>query len=466
MNKKRIIRVREKESVHKKSYVVYWMQQSQRIHYNHAFEHAIQLANHHDLPLLVYFGLTANYPEANQRHYQFMLEGLKEVKDILVKFHISFVLILESPEEGIKPYLEDAEVLIMDQGYLKLQRQWRQSVIEYVNIHHLDIHIDIVDTDLIVPVHIASDKAEYGAYTLRPKIKRLYLEFRDFNRISSIKNQTKIKLESDDDLSDLALTMKKLNLNQNVSLSIFYHGGYFEASKMFFKFIQDKANHYLESNDPSNDYTSKLSMYLHFGQISALEILDRMFLELEHGNIDGKAFDAFIEQLLVRRELAFNFVYYNQGYDQFDKMTEPWAYFTMTEHENDLREYLYSLEQLENSKTHDHYFNAAMDEMAYTGYMHNYMRMYWAKKIIEWTPNYQTAYDYIVYLNNKYFIDGRDPNCYAGVAWCFGKHDRAWTERSVFGKLRYMNDKGLERKFNIQKYVDDVSEKKKLVTAK
>jgi deoxyribodipyrimidine photo-lyase len=197
-----------------------------------------------------------------------------------------------------------------------------------------------------------------------------------------------------------------------------------------------------------------MSLYLHFGQISPLEILERLFLAQEHGQIEGESFDQYIEQLLVRRELALNYVTYQKGYDQFETMTEPWAYMTMKEHELDKRDYLYTLEQLENAKTHDNYFNAAMKEMFYTGYMHNYMRMYWAKKIIEWMPSYKLAYDTIVYLNNKYFIDGRDANSYASIAWCFGKHDRAWNERHIFGKLRYMNDKGLERKFNINNYVE------------
>ncbi|MCR3905530.1 MAG: deoxyribodipyrimidine photo-lyase [Tenericutes bacterium] len=466
MNKKRIINVNEKKSNNRKNYVIYWMQQSQRVHYNHALEHAIQLANQFDLPLVVYFGLTSDYPDANMRHYQFMLEGLKEVRDILKKFHISFVLKLKSPDQGILSYLGNAEALVMDQGYLNHQKKWRQNVIDYVEKNGLDIHIDVVDTDLIVPVHIVSNKAEYGAYTLRPKIKKLYLEFRDFTKMSTIKNQTQLELESDDDLSNIDNLIKKLDLDYGVLPSAFYKGGYIEASKMFFNFIQNKVNHYLESNDPSNDYTSKLSMYLHFGQISALEILDRMFLELDRGNVDGQAFDAFIEQLLVRRELAFNYVFYNPGYNQFDQMTEPWAYYTMKEHVNDKREYIYDLKTLESAQTHDAYFNAAMDEMVYTGYMHNYMRMYWAKKIIEWTSDFKSAYDTIIYLNNKYFIDGRDPNSYAGVAWCFGKHDRAWTERHIFGKLRYMNDKGLKRKFNIEKYVEDVNEKKELSGAK
>jgi len=437
-------------------YVIYWMQQSQRVHYNHALSYAIELANRKDLPLLVYFGLTPNYPEANLRHYYFMLEGLKEVKAILSKFGINFIFKLESPEQGIKAYLKDAYALVMDYGYLKLQKHWRKNVLDYAIEKDYSLSIDLIDTDLIVPVRTASDKAEYGAYTLRPKIKRLYLEFRDFSKTPTLINKKQLNLNSDDDLSDIEKLTNQLSIDKTVSISPIYRGGYIAASKLFHDFLENKANRYIDSNDPSLSLTSKMSMYLHFGQISALEIMDRMFLAIDHGNLDGASFDSYIEQLLVRRELAFNYVTYNRGYDQFETMTEPWAYMTMNAHELDKRDYLYNQNELENFQTHDPYFNAAMKEMVYTGYMHNYMRMYWAKKIIEWSKTYQEAYQTIVLLNNKYFIDGRDPNSYAGIAWCFGKHDRAWTERNVFGKLRYMNDKGLERKFNIIGYVKDI----------
>ncbi|MDD2682300.1 MAG: deoxyribodipyrimidine photolyase, partial [Bacilli bacterium] len=162
-------------------------------------------------------------------------------------------------------------------------------------------------------------------------------------------------------------------------------------------------------------------------------------------------------QVLIRRELAYNYVTYNKYYDNFLFITESWAYKTMNEHANDKKEYIYSISEMIKLKTHDIYFNAAMKEMLETGYMHNYMRMYWAKKIIEWTPTFEEAYNIIVLLNNKYFIDGRDANSYAGIAWCFGKHDRPWKERNIFGKLRYMNDKGLERKFDINKYINRIN---------
>jgi len=456
MNPLRIARYKNCISKKNKRYVLYWMQQSQRVNYNHALEHSIQEANKLHLPLLVFFGLTSNYLDANQRHYRFLLEGLKEVKESLSDLNISFVLKIGSPEKEILPLLIDAHTLVIDKGYLKFQRKWREQVIDHLEKYGIDINVDIVDSDLIVPVEIASNKTEYGAYTIRPKIKKKLNEFLDFHQLSKVFNTKQIDIPSDDNLENIDETIKSLGLSNTLKPSSIYKGGYSQANKFLDNFISHKINHYLESNDPSLDYTSKLSLFLHFGQISSLEIYDRLTCSLRQGKINKECFNAFTEQLIIRRELSYNYVYYRKGYDKFETMSEPWAYRTMRDHKNDKRHYTYSLKDIENYKTHDPYFNAAMKEMVLTGYMPNYMRMYWAKKIIEWTPSFKEAYERIIYLNNHYLIDGRDPNSYAGVAWCFGKHDRAWKEREIFGKLRYMNSKGLERKFHIDKYIDKI----------
>lgn len=455
MNQHRIQQLK-KGSHQQGQYVLYWMQQSQRVHYNHALMHAIEKANDLGLPVVVFFGLTPSYPEANRRHYQFMMEGLVEVKRWIEKLGMTFVFRLASPEKGVLDYVKDAAFFVMDYGYLRHQKIWRKAVWDDVNQHEWSCGMDLVDTDVIVPVRYVSDHAEYGAYTLRPKITQCYRDFRDFKRLPEVINQSKVQLPSDDSLEDINRLLDGLPIDQTIKPSSLYHGGYLEASRLFSTFILEKGNHYIDSNDPSKNLTSKMSMYLHFGQISSLELLDRLLLAQSQGHIDGPSLDAYIEQLLVRRELAFNYVTYHKGYDQFETMTEPWAYRTMQVHDMDFKPYLYSKDELIVAKTHDPYWNAAMKEMVMTGYMHNYMRMYWAKKIIEWSPNFKMAYDTILSLNNTYFIDGRDPNSYAGVAWCFGKHDRPWTERAIFGQLRYMNDKGLERKFDIQKYVSQI----------
>lgn len=455
--KRRIVRNEGARETHGE-YVIYWMQQSQRVHFNHALNEAVKMANFHQLPLIVFFNLFDQYPDANLRHYQFMLEGLVEVKRILQSFGVNFLFKIGNPIDNLLPYLEKTQALYLDMGYLSHQKMMRDEITKKIQTHYTNIHIEMIDTDLIVPVMHASNKVEYGAYTIRNKIKNQIENFRDFFRIETLNNQKKIPFDSTDDLKDISKTLSRLKIDHSIKPSLIYKGGYIEAMKHFHDFIQHKINFYPMSNDPAQDYTSKLSMYLHFGQISPLEIYERLLQLAIQKKIDGLAFDQFVEQLIIRRELAFNYVFYQKGYDRFETMTEPWAYQSMEQHAHDLRDIIYQTSDYIEQKTHDPYFNAAMKEMVETGYMHNYMRMYWAKKIIEWSLTHHDAYETIKFLNNRYFIDGRDPNSYAGIAWCFGKHDRAWNDRPIFGKLRYMNQAGLLRKFEMDKYVKRIQE--------
>lgn len=458
MNHLRIETLKEGFNDDSKEYVLYYMQQAQRIHYNHALKHAIDIANQKGLPVRIVFAICTKYPEANLRSFQFMLEGLKDVFKWANKLNLNMDIKCGYPEKVLLPYLINAQTLVFDKGYLKTQTQFRRDILLKAQDHRC-LDVIEVDTDLIVPVSVASSKMEYGAYTIRPKLNRLYEAFNDFEKLPDIRNKTIYEPQCDLDLSNIEEALIKLGIPFDVKPSPSYKGGYLEAQKRLFDFINNKLNDYEQSSDPSTDYTSLLSMYLHFGQISSLEILTQLKWALDQNKVKEKAFLAFKEQLFVRRELAFNYVYYNPTYDDFYGMTEPWAYETMKAHEKDVRAFLYKENDYLMYQTHDPYFNAAMKEMVETGYMHNYMRMYWAKKIIEWSSSYEEAYKTIITLNNRYFIDGRDPNSYAGVAWCFGKHDRAWTERPIFGKLRYMNAKGLERKFDIQGYINKVAYK-------
>ncbi len=428
-------------------YVLYWMQASQRISYNHALQEAILIANQHQLPLLVVFALVPSYPLANRRHYQFMLEGIQELSEELHKLGISFHIGLGNPLEVLEPFFPESSHVVMDIGYMRIQRQWRRQVYQRIIQDYPHIQLTSVESDVIVPVKIASEKCEYGAYTLRPKLHRLVSSYAIPLEWSPLLNKQFLSTSSLD-LANIDEILDNLPIRQDIRGVSLFKGGYTHAKQRLDTFIKDKLSHYLESNDPSKDYNSYLSPYLHFGQISSLEI----YLAVSHSSVNQEGKDAFLEQLFVRRELAMNYVFYNEKYDDFQFITEPWAYATMQEHLRDEREYLYTFEQLEQAKTHDIDWNAAMQEMKVSGTMPNYMRMYWAKKIIEWTVDYQTAYQTIVVLNDTYFLDGRDPNSYTGIAWCFGKHDRAWTERPIFGKLRYMNQAGLLRKFDMETY--------------
>ena len=456
MNPSRM-KVIQEIKTHQAYKIVYWMQSAQRINYNHALNYAIELANKNNSELQVIFNIIPSYKDANRRHYMFMLEGIQELEKTFLELKIPFKITFGLPEENISKHLIDGDVLILDKAYLKQPRQWRNALYQRIKGKNTIIEMD---TELIVPVELASIKMEYGAYTIRPKLHKLFDIFDDHDDLPAYKGPYH-QLTSDVDLKHINTFVESLPIDQSVIETSSFKGGYQEAIKRLQSFIQLKAKDYLERNAPGEQVTSTLSPYLHFGQISSLEIVHAIKHAKEAGIINQETFDGIFEQVFVRRELAFNFVYYNQNYDQFEYMTEPWAYKTMEEHQDDYRPFIYSRDNLEASLTHDPYFNAAMDEMKLSGYMHNYMRMYWAKKIIEWSNSYKEAYETTLYLNNKYFLDGRDPNSYTSVAWNYGRHDRAWNERTILGKLRYMNDKGLERKFDMKKYISFVESIKK-----
>lgn len=305
---------------------------------------------------------------------------------------------------------DDIEAIFMDFSYLRADIRLFNTIMNLAN--DLSINLFQVESNIFVPIKDASDHEEYGAFTIRRKIHKLMPYYES------------------EVLSDARSTI-----------------GEKKALKLLDQFIEKKLPFYAQHHDPSKQYTSRLSTHLKFGFISPVTIYHILKPLGENVKRD------FLEQLIVRRELAYNYVYYNPNYDKFSKMTEKWAYRTMKDHASDTREYVYSISDYVHFKTHDPYFNAAMKEMVYKGYMHNYMRMYWAKKIIEWSKTYKEAYDTIIKLNNRYLMDGLTPNGYAGVAWCFGKHDRPWRDIKIFGKLRYMNDNGLRKKFDIDLYV-------------
>ena len=437
----------------KGDYVIYWMQASQRVIYNQALETTIRIANKRSLPVLVYFEITDNFPDANLRHYYFMLEGLQEVMQDLRQKGIQ--MIINHQSSGQYPDLLDlsreAVMVITDAGYLRFQVEWREKY-----ARELPCLLFQVESNIVVPVESASPKEEFTAGTFRPKINRLlsnYLQPMDMTTPDVVLNDFKI---TSFPINDLQNNMKQLSVDTSVPPSTFYHGGASRAEELLDQFINTKIYRF-ESlrNDPSRDFLSHMSPYLHFGQISPLYIALRLKAEAP-----SEAYRVYLEELIVRREVAINYVYYNSNYDQFKGLPR-WAKSSLEKHQQDTRKTTYSIAELEHALTHDIYWNAAQQEMVITGKMHGYMRMYWGKKILEWTPTPQEAFQRCLYLNNKYELDGRDPNGYAGVAWCFGKHDRAWKERPIFGKVRYMNDNGLKRKFDMEKYVQKVKELKK-----
>lgn len=448
VNKKRIHQVNQAE-VKRNSYVAYWMQSAQRLEYNQALGFAIEKANQLKQPLLIFFLVDLDYPEAEFGHFEFMFTGLKELQKKLKQADFNFYILSYHKPEQLKKILDDASLLVSEKSYLKNLQSWKKSIADL-----LTVSFYLIETNLICPIGEVSSKEEYAAYTIRKKINAVKAEFLQKYQLPELLNKTKVKTTAFNDLTiaDLDQILREHDWHEQNSYSKFFKGGYQSARSRLDNFIDNKLTDYAEKrNQPELNYQSNLSPYLHFGQISALEVA-LAALDSNHDAAD------FLEELIVRRELAFNFVYYNQKYATSLKDILPdWAYQTLLDHRSDQRSYNYSLQELAAAETHDEYWNAAQQELLITGKMHNYLRMYWGKKILEWTSDPEEAYQTALKLNNTYSLDGRDANSYAGVAWCFGKHDRAWQEREIFGKVRYMNSNGLERKFDMQAYLDKIN---------
>jgi len=425
-------------------YVLYWMQASQRERYNHALEYAISQANRLRLPVVVAFGLSEDYPEANERSYAFMLEGLAQTRSDLANRGIQMVIRRGSPETVALGLAGNAAMVVADRGYLSLQVAWRAAVARDAGRRVVQ-----VESEVVVPVGAASNKQEFAARTLRPKIHRQLERFCvPLRRIPLRADSLDLRLGGLD-LRDVEGLLGRLRIDRSVKRVVGFRGGAGEADRLLRAFIAKKlAEYHVRRNEPAAGIQSDMSPYLHFGQVSPVEIA----LKIRHCGAPQEAKDAYLEELIVRRELSMNFVTFNSKYDSYERSIPPWARATLAYHARDKRSPTYSLAQLEAAQTDDPYWNAAQREMLATGKMHNYMRMYWGKKILQWCRRPDEAFRVALYLNNKYELDGRDPNSYAGVAWCFGKHDRPWAERRIFGKVRYMNAAGLERKFDMDAY--------------
>ena len=433
------------------SYVLYWMQQSQRAEYNHALEYGVGCANEQNLPLLVAFGLTSSYPEANLRHYTFMLEGLRHTGQALQKRGIQLIVQLGHPPQVALDVGRGAAMIVCDCGYTRHQKAWRREVAQKAPCRVVQ-----VESDVVVPLAQVSTRAEYAARTIRPKI-RFHLDgyLRPF-RSRPLKRPS-LDLDigvAGRSLESLDRLLGAMDLDDSVvPVSRLFPGGTRHAKRKFSAFLKHSLQHYDDHhNQPQTDDISQMSPYLHFGQISPLYLA----LQVRKAQVrQPEAVAKYLEELIIRRELAMNFVNYTPNYDAYDCLPK-WARKSLAEHRDDRRPYRYSRSRLENAETHDPYWNAAMLEMRHTGFMHNYMRMYWGKKILQWSPSPRKAYETTLAINNKYFLDGRDPNSFAGVGWIYGLHDRAWFERDIFGKVRYMAASGLERKCDIQAYVEKV----------
>ena len=427
--------------------VIYWMSRDQRVHDNWALLFAQQLAIEKKLPLAVIFNLVPDFLEATIRQYGFMLKGLKELAHELELYNIPFFLTTGKPEEEIPKFIKknNASVLVSDFDPLRIKRIWKRDVAKKIQIPFYE-----VDAHNIVPCLHVSDKLEFAAYTIRPKINKALIEFMD--EFPPLKKMKKNELASD------KIDWEKINKSLKIDFAVkevdWIKPGEKAASKCLNYFLENKFEDYHQlRNDPTKDGQSNLSPYLHFGQISA----QRIALETQRFNGNKESEKSFLEELIVRRELSDNFCYFNPKYDSFEGFHD-WAKTSLNEHRKDEREFVYSLEEFEHAKTHEDLWNAAQTELLKTGKLHGYMRMYWAKKILEWSKSPEEALKIAIFLNDKYELDGRDPNGYTGCAWSIGGvHDRPWFERPVYGKIRYMNRNGAKNKFDIDAFISKYS---------
>ena len=428
--------------------VVYWMQRSQRALDNPALNLAVEAANLLKKPVVAFFSLIPNAHHANRRHYQFMLKGLQDVAQGLRARGVGFIL-RRFPDHSLLKFCSEARpcVVVSDENPMAGAERVRARVAREIKDPFWT-----VDADVIIPTRLLS-KEHYAARTIRPKIHALLPIF--LRPVGNPKARVPWKTSSNfrASIPDPSL-LDGLPVDDATAPVSAQRGGTQEALSTLRRFIAHKLKGYSRNrNQPDLDGTSRLSSYLHFGHIGPHTVA----LAVQKSGAPLEDRSAFLEELIVRRELAHNFVRFNSHYETFHA-GEPWANRTLRIHARDKREYLYSEAQLENAETHDPLWNAAQKQMVLTGWMHGYLRMYWAKKILEWSPSAGVAYDIAVRLNDRYELDGRDPNGYAGIAWAIvGKHDRAWgPERAIYGKIRYMSYASTSRKFDSAAYIAQI----------
>jgi len=428
--------------------VVYWMQRAQRALENPALEVAITCGNALGLPVVVYFSVITNYPNANLRHYYFMQQGLRDVAEGLAERGAGFVVRRASDGDSLEGFLEEvrAAVLVGDENVCREPERWRRVLAGKLRIPFLT-----VDADVVVP------SAVFGrTFTLlhhfRPKLRAALPEF--LKPVQKIEPGYAWRRKAASYSLEKDITEGFEKLDRSVRPVDRFMGGTQAALKLLREFTETKLAAYeVQRNRPEVDGTSRLSPYLHFGQISPLTIALAIEGAVKQGIAGREIADKYLDELIGWRELAVLFCKHNPDYDNWE-CAEPWAKKTLMEHAGDKRPWSYTLGQLEKAETHDELWNAAQRQMVREGWMHNVMRMYWGKKILEWAPDAAWAFAWAVMLNDKYELDGRDSNGYAGIAWAIvGKHDRPWFDRPVFGMVRYMSGESTGKKFDSAKYI-------------
>ncbi|XP_076331892.1 deoxyribodipyrimidine photo-lyase-like [Tachypleus tridentatus] len=426
--------------------IVYWMSRDQRVQDNWALLYAQKVALGVCCPLYVCFCLVPKFLNATIRHYQFVLKGLQEVEKECESLNIGFHLLLGEAYQVLPNFIKKNHIgaVVVDFSPLRTPLKWVDDVKKTLSSETVFWQVDAHN---IVPCWEASEKLEYGARTIRRKIHdKLSTYLTEFPPVichphPCLKSQP----------VDWKAAQNSLQVDQSVKEVKWATPGAKEGLKMLFDFCKVRLKNFSDSrNDPTKNSLSNLSPWIHFGQIS----VQRCILTVKQfKNKYSKSVDAYIEEAIVRRELADNFCFFNSKYDQVEGAYD-WAKTSLKLHAKDKREYIYTKEQFEKGQTHDSLWNAAQFQMVCEGKMHGFLRMYWAKKILEWSRSPEEALEIAIYLNDKYELDGRDPNGYVGCMWSIcGIHDQGWAERPVFGKIRYMNYQGCKRKFDVDAFI-------------
>ena len=436
--------------------VVYWMQRAMRVVDNPALDLAIEAGNLLGLPVVIYFGVVPNYPNANLRHYHFLAQGLRDVAEDAKELGLGFI-VRRPPKNRLDAFLEEvqAALLIGDENPCREPERWRRVLAQRAGIPYWT-----VDADVVVPSRVFNRsftlfhhfrphlKAELPKYHVAPA------QCMPLHRWKQPKSLESFSLADD-------ITAGFSELDRTVRPVDSFTGGTHTALQRLDAFLRhDLAGYDENRNHPEIHGTSRLSPYLHFGNISPLTIALAVQRAAKMGRIPEAVEDRFLEQLIGWRELAILFVRHEPNYDNWE-CAAPWARKSLIEHTADPRPRRYTFDQLQRGETADDLWNAAQLQMVSTGWMHNFMRMYWAKKILEWAPDPAKAFDWAVILNDRYELDGRDPNGYAGIAWAIvGKLDRPWFNRPVFGLVRSMTAASFGKKFDAAAYICQQQPKK------
>ena len=465
----------------KGDYVLYWVIAFRRPQWNFSLQRAVAWAGELKKPLLVFEALRSGYPWASDRLHRFILDGMANNALHFKKSPVLYYPYVEpghDEDKGLLAALAKKACVVITDDYPAF---FVPRMVKAVS-NKLPVLLEAVDSNGLLPLR-AADKIYPTAFAFRRFLQKTLPEY-----LSDEPKQNPLKGIQIPRLEGLPKEIAKQwppaspallqgDPKALAAISIDHHvgvvetqGGPAEANRVMKGFVENRLPLYPENrNHPDEEGTSGLSPYLHFGHISVHEVFHRI-AEKEVWSLEdlsqkatggrsgwwgmGEAAEDFLDELTTWRELGYNMTSQSNAYDRYESLPD-WALKTLADHERDKRPHIYTLDQFENAQTHDDLWNAAQTQLLREGRIHNYLRMVWGKKILEWTATPRDALDVMIELNNKYALDGRDPNSYSGIMWVLGRYDRPWgPERRVFGKIRYMSSKNTVRKLRVSEYLE------------